>query len=125
VEIQSARSSITVDPSIQGGKNNLKSGSFEGPVTIKITRNERDDGSAEGTTSVYTAKGDHMLADFTASDKTVILDKNVVLTGSGATFNGTANASRAIIHVNDDLQPIRYEFVGEPATTRIKTGGRR
>jgi hypothetical protein len=119
LEIDSASGSLTLDPSATTAVGGLRKGELAGPVHLNLTR------TLAGTPSTYTALCDRMNFDFTGKDKAIILTGHVTFTSASTDFSGTAVAQSVTVTVDDQLVPIRYEFLGDPSTTTVKTGGGR
>jgi hypothetical protein len=105
-----------------------KEGFVDGPVSFKLDRvetvpvPETPDKTRDERTHVEGFM-DRLEADLDGpGDRALTAIGNVRLNGTGRGLSGRVTGARAIISVDENLQPIRYRFTGEPTTTRIRMG---
>lgn len=107
----------------------IKTAHLSGPVEFTLDRTESPVGGQVSLTKVK-GIGDNLDADLGAEAPSITLSGNVKVDGSGPGLGGRVEGSKAVVFLDADLKPSRYEFVGKPATTTVqmaepkKGGGR-
>jgi hypothetical protein len=91
-----------------------REGTIEGPIEFSLSSTSH--GEAEG-------RADRLVLGVKGAHRTLTMSGNVQVRGTGRTYAGESHASQVVVVLNDDMQPIRYEFLGQPATTRIRPAG--
>jgi hypothetical protein len=112
LDVHAVSAKITLDPSAKAGRANVRTADMPGPVTFTLKRTERKEGSTESTLTIYTGSADHVSADFTGANKTIVASGHVHITLEGGPTPGEAFAERATITVDENMKPIKFDLGG-------------
>lgn len=111
---------------VDGVLSQMRGATVNGPVKFNLLRTEQVlmEGKSTEQVTQLTGSTDLLVADLDGPQEPNLTAKgNVKFTGDGAGFVGKVTGSQATIFVSNDFKPIRYQFTGTPATTRVTVGG--
>lgn len=102
----------------------LRSGTIEGPVTMRLDSVERDPkGEAEPRKVRVTGKANR--ATFNDAARTITLTGRVELEGTDSIIGAEVKADRVVITLDERREIVDIEFTGSPGESRLRDGGRR
>ena len=122
--VTGSKGTVTVGLNPDGTIAEPDAARVEGPVVFKLTRNETLPAGVELTN--LNGSTDLLEGVFTGTkEPSLTATGNVKLRGEGSGFTGRVTGTKAVILLDENRKPIRYRFTGNPATTRVNTGGAR
>lgn len=120
---KSAHLTVELDP--QGLFSRPLSGRVEGRVDFTLDRSEQvlKDGNLVPDSTHLEGQTDLLEANLAGvPEPNLTASGNVVFSGTGRGFAGKVTGARAVIVLDETMKPIRYQFVGNPASTRVGFG---
>ena len=121
IDATGTRGEIVLGVGKDGQIDKPQTGFLDGPVHIKIVRHEMPKGTNVTTTSTYTCVADHLEIDLLSNPGTITAEGNVTV---DADSEGTVSkfvVDKFVINVNDQLEPLGFEFYGKPGVTKAQS----
>lgn len=123
LEMRGTRAVFTVDGTAGAAGTPIGSGKVFGPVTLVLTQTDLN---VSAKTTRVTATGNELILDFTGERPFARLEGNVKIDGDAPAFSGVAEAARATLFLDSNLNVTGAAIEGSPVRTVVRPdGGRR
>jgi hypothetical protein len=133
LQVKGTKARFTIALDATGQLGSPRTGRIDGPVTFRLVRNEQvaDEKQPNGTRmdlTDFTGRADLMEADLDGpAEPALTATGNVHVEGQARGLPAEVSGAKAVVTLDKTFKPVRYDFSGTPATTRVqfkKDGGR-